>query len=196
VYTSKSVEKKESMNLLAAEARSCLGCDLANNRKKVVIGSGCLDADVVLIGEAPGKKEDEKGLPFVGSAGKVLNEILDKAGISRNEVFITNILKCRPPGNRRPKKAEIESCEGILISQLEIIKPRIIAPMGNSSVSYFQDKYDLEVGSIGDVHGKVYEVNTSWGEVKLIPLYHPAAAIYRKNLLEELEEDMMKLSKL
>jgi len=196
VYTSKSAKKNESMNILTAKARSCLGCDLADNRKKVVIGSGCLDSDVVLIGEAPGKKEDEKGLPFVGSAGKVLDEILDKADLSRSEVFITNILKCRPPGNRRPKKAEIKSCEGILISQLEIIKPRIIAPMGNSSLSYFQDKYDLEVGSIGDVHGNVYDVKASWGEVKVIPLYHPAAAIYRRNLLEELLEDMMRLSKL
>ena len=196
MYTSKSAEKKESMNILTAEARSCLGCVLADNRKKVVIGSGCLDAEVVFIGEAPGKKEDETGLPFVGSAGKVLDEILDKAGLSRSEVFITNILKCRPPGNRRPKKAEIASCEGILISQLEIIKPRVIAPMGNSSVSYFQDKYDLEIGSIGVVHGKVYDVKASWGAVKLIPLYHPAAAIYRRNLLEELQEDMIKLSKL
>jgi len=193
MYTSKSKAKIEKMNHITSEARSCLGCELGEHRKNVVVGSGSLDAEIVLVGEAPGRKEDESGLPFVGSAGKLLDNLLASAGLSRDEIFIGNILKCRPPGNRRPKKTEIESCKEYLIRQLEIIKPKVIAPMGNSALSFFQSLYGLEEIVIGDAHGKVYDVKTSWGKVKLIPLYHPAAAIYRRNLLGELEEDMKKL---
>ena len=184
------------MKELAQKAELCFGCDLSKKRNRVVIGVGDLDADIVFVGEAPGKKEDETGLPFVGSAGKILDDILEDAGLSRNEVFITNILKCRPPNNRRPKKEEIESCEGILMKQLKIINPKVVAPMGNSSLSFFQDKYDIEKGSIGEIHGTVYEVQTSWNHIKIIPLYHPAAAIYRRPLLDELREDMKKVSEL
>lgn len=184
------------MKELVQEAESCLDCDLSKKKNKVVIGAGDLDADIVLVGEAPGKKEDETGLPFVGSAGKILDDILINAGLSRDKVFITNILKCRPPNNRRPKKNEIDSCENILMKQLKLIKPKVVAPMGNSSLSFFQDKYDLEKCSIGDVHGTVYEVETSWSHIKIIPLYHPAAAIYRRPLLDKLREDMNKVSEL
>ena len=186
----------EKMNKLVQEAESCLGCDLSKEKNKIVIGAGNLDSSIVLVGEAPGKKENETGLPFVGYAGKILDEILEDADLSRGEVFITNILKCRPTNNRRPKKTEIESCENILIKQLNLIKPKVIAPMGNSSLSFFQDKYELEKGSIGDVHGTVYEVEASWGHVKIIPLYHPAAAIYRRFLLDELKEDMKRISEI
>ncbi len=196
MYTSKSKKKIEAMNLITSEARSCLECSLGENRKNVVVGSGSLDAEIVLIGEAPGRKEDESGLPFVGSAGKLLDSLLESAGLKREEIFIGNILKCRPPGNRRPKKLEIESCEPYLRRQLEIIKPRILAPMGNSALSYFQSRYGLMEESIGDAHGKVCEVEFPWGIVKLIPLYHPAAAIYKRQLLSDLEKDMKKLAKL
>jgi DNA polymerase len=149
-----------------------------------------------LIGEAPGRKEDESGLPFVGTAGKVLDGLLESVGLRRKDIFIGNILKCKPPGNRRPKKVEIESCEGYLIRQLEIIKPRVIAPMGNCALSYFQSYYGFGKEIIGDAHGIVYEVETSWGKVKLIPLYHPAAAIYRRNLIGVLEKDIKKMVRL
>jgi uracil-DNA glycosylase family 4 len=196
VYTSKSKKKIESMNMITSEARSCLECRLGENRKNVVVGSGSLDAEIVLIGEAPGRKEDESGLPFVGSAGKLLDSLLESAGLKREKIFIGNILKCRPPGNRRPKKSEIEACEPYLKRQLEIIKPRIIAPMGNSALSYFQSRYGLIEEPIGEAHGKVFEVEASWGMVKLIPLYHPAAAIYKRQLLGDLEKDMKKLATL
>lgn len=196
MYTSKKREKTEQMNQITAEARSCLECSLGDHRKNVVIGSGSLDAEIVLIGEAPGRKEDESGLPFVGSAGKLLDELLNSVGLSRSDVFIGNILKCRPPGNRRPKKGEVEACEGYLMRQLEIIKPQVIAPMGNSALSYFQSRFGLEEAVIGDVHGCVFDLETSWGKVKLIPLYHPAAAIYRRQLLGDLEKDMKKTAKL
>jgi len=196
MYTSKSKEKTEHMNQITAEARSCLECSLGDTRKNVVVGSGSLDAEIVLIGEAPGRKEDESGLPFVGSAGKLLDELLDSAGLRREDIFIGNILKCRPPGNRRPKKGEVEACEVYLMRQLEIIKPRVIAPMGNSALSYFQRRFGLDEAVIGDAHGSVFDVETSWGKVKLVPLYHPAAAIYRRQLLGDLEKDMKKLTEL
>jgi DNA polymerase len=193
VYNSKTKANTEKMNQITAEARTCLECALGEHRKNVVVGSGSLDAEIVLIGEAPGRKEDESGLPFVGSAGKLLDGLLEPVGLHREDIFICNILKCRPPGNRKPKKAEVESCEGYLMRQLEIIKPRVIAPMGNSALSYFQSRYGFGDEVIGDAHGRVYEVEVSWGRVKVIPLYHPAAAIYRRHLLGDLEKDMRKL---
>jgi DNA polymerase len=194
MYTSKSREKIEQMNMITSEARSCLACDLGEHRKNVVVGSGSLDAEIALVGEAPGRKEDESGLPFVGSAGKLLDNLLGSAGLSRGEIFIGNILKCRPPGNRRPKKSEVDSCEGYLMRQLEVIRPKVVAPMGNSALSYFQSRYGLGEEVIGDAHGRVFEVMASWGPVKLVPMYHPAAAIYRRHLMGELEEDMKKLT--
>lgn len=194
MYTSKKKNKTELMNKITSEARSCLECALGEHRNNVVLGAGNLDAGIVLVGEAPGRKEDESGLPFVGSAGKLLDSLLESSGLSRKDIFIGNILKCRPPGNRRPKKAEVAACEGFLARQLEIIKPKIIAPMGNSALAYFQSIYGLEEMVIGDAHGRVFEVETSWGTVKLVPLYHPAAAIYRRHLLGDLEKDMKKVA--
>ena len=196
MYTSKKKSKTEQMNQITSEARSCLNCALGEHRKNVVLGSGSLDTRIVLVGEAPGRKEDESGLPFVGSAGKLLDGLLKLSGLSRGDIFIGNILKCRPPGNRRPKKAEVSACEGYLTRQLEIIKPKVIAPMGNSALAYFQCKYGLGDEVIGNAHGKVFEVETSWGKVQLVPLYHPAAAIYRRQLLGDLEKDMKRVAKL
>lgn len=178
------------MERISSKINECHSCELANSRKKIVTGDGNLSARLILVGEAPGRKEDESGLPFVGNAGKILDEILESSGLSRSEIYITNILKCRPPRNRRPKKTEISLCEGFLVKQLELIRPLIIAPMGNSSLSYFQNMFGLEKFNIGASHGKVFEVKASWGSVKLIPLYHPAAAIYRRELLNELLTDM------
>ena len=190
MYRSEDKKKIEEMNQITASIRSCMNCELAQTRTKVVIGAGTLDSRIALIGEAPGRKEDESGLPFVGSAGKLLDTLLSAAGLVRDDIFIGNILKCRPPKNRRPKKTEVRQCEEYLMKQLEVISPEIIAPMGNSSLSYFQEKLGLEKQVIGDIHGKVFEVETSWGNVKMVPLYHPAAAIYRRHLLFDLEKDM------
>ncbi|MDX1314668.1 MAG: uracil-DNA glycosylase, partial [Eudoraea sp.] len=129
MYRSDDKRKIEAMNLITASIRSCMNCELAQTRKKVVIGGGNLDSKIVLIGEAPGRKEDESGHPFVGSAGKLLENLLSTAGLVRGDIFIGNILKCRPPKNRRPKKFEVKLCEDYLMKQLEIIKPQVIAPM-------------------------------------------------------------------
>jgi len=196
MYRSEDRAKTARMNLITAKVRSCANCGLSETRTKVVLGAGTLDAKIVLVGEAPGRKEDESGLPFVGSAGKLLDRLLAAAGLSRDDIFIGNIIKCRPPKNRRPKKSEVAQCEGYMMEQLEIINPAIVAPMGNSSLSYFQERFGLEKQVIGDVHGNVVEIDAPWGRIKLFPLYHPAAAIYRRHLLGELEEDMKKLGEL
>jgi len=196
MYRSEDRAKIESMNQITAQVRSCTLCGLSQTRTKVVIGAGTLDAKIVLVGEAPGRKEDESGLPFVGSAGKLLDTLLAAAGLVRDDIFIGNIIKCRPPKNRRPKKSEVARCEGYMMGQLGIIRPEVIAPMGNSSLSYFQERFGLEKQVIGDVHGKGFEIDAPWGKTKLFPLYHPAAAIYRRHLLGDLEEDMKKLGEL
>ena len=196
MYRSEDRAKTVSMNQIMAQVRSCAHCGLSEIRTKVVLGEGNLDAKIVLVGEAPGRKEDESGLPFVGSAGKLLDNLLAVAGLVRDDIFIGNIIKCRPPKNRRPKKSEVSHCEGYMMEQLGIIKPEVIAPMGNSSLSYFQERFGLEKQVIGDVHGEVFEIDAPWGKIKLFPLYHPAAAIYRRHLLGELEEDMKKLGEI
>lgn len=196
MFTSGDSGKLQRMRRLRDRADACTRCSLSGSRTRAVVGSGSLDASVVLVGEAPGRKEDETGLPFVGSAGRLLDRLLAEAGLSREGVFITNIVKCRPPGNRRPKRTEVEPCEPYLDEQLSIIRPRVVAPMGNSPLAYFQGRYGLPRKVVGDVHGEAFTVRESWGEVILLPLYHPAAAIYNRRLLRGLEEDMRKLSRL
>jgi uracil-DNA glycosylase family 4 len=196
VFTSEDSGKLQRMRRLRDRADACTLCGLSGSRTRAVVGSGSLDASIILVGEAPGRKEDESGLPFVGSAGKLLDRLLGEAGLSREDVFITNIVKCRPPGNRRPKKTEVEPCEPYLDEQLSIIRPHVVAPMGNSPLAYFQGRYGLPRKVVGDVHGEAFKVKESWGEVTLMPLYHPAAAIYNRRLLKELEEDMGKLARL
>jgi uracil-DNA glycosylase family 4 len=184
------------MEHLVERKNDCTDCALHEGASQMVMGSGNLDSKIVLIGEGPGRKEDEMGLPFVGSAGKLLDELLDQAGMKRVDLFITNIVKCRPPKNRKPRKSEIKECEPILDDQLNIIKPCVIAPMGNSAVNYFFERYGLGEAVIGEVHGEKFEVEEKWGKVILIPLYHPAAAIYNRSLLEDLENDMKLLKTL
>jgi uracil-DNA glycosylase family 4 len=194
VYHSKDEAKTRRMDALRNRTQICIRCKLWESKTNAVVGSGSLDTEIVLVGEAPGRTEDELGLPFVGRAGKVLDEILGKAGLSRDEVFIMNLVKCRPPNNRRPKKAEIGSCEPYLVEQLEIIEPKVIAPMGNSPLGYFFRRYGLDRAVIGDIHGEAIRVDESFGRVTLFPLYHPAAAIYNRGLTEVLERDMKRLA--
>jgi uracil-DNA glycosylase family 4 len=187
-------DKQNQIQKITSEINQCEKCELSLSRLNTVPGEGSVDAKVVLVGEAPGKREDELGRPFVGRAGALLDSILDGVGLERSEIYILNILKCRPPKNRRPKKVEIVNCENYLMGQLVVLKPRIIAPMGNSSLSYFQRKYGLEKAVIGDIHGRSFDIKTEWGPILLFPLYHPAAAIYNRQLIEVLREDMEHLS--
>ena len=178
---------------ISSEIAECSRCEISATRLNTVPGEGDIESSIVLVGEAPGKKEDELGRPFVGRAGILLDDLLESVGLHRTNFYILNILKCRPPKNRRPKKSEVVKCESYLRRQLEVLKPRVIAPMGNSSLSFFQGMFDLDKEVIGEVHGKAVNINTNWGTALLFPLYHPAAAIYNRLLLNTLKEDLEKL---
>jgi len=185
--------KTERMRRLTEEVLNCRRCGLCDGRRNPVIGEGDLDAAVSLIGEAPGRREDETGRPFVGAAGRFLDNLLHHIGLERGEVYIGNILKCRPPNNRRPLPEEIRACAPHLEEQLEIIQPRIVAPMGNSAIGHLMRRFGLTPAPIGQVHGKQFEVESPWGRVVLFPLYHPAAALYVRGLEWVLEEDFESL---
>jgi len=170
-----------SMDELAGEIRLCGACPLSKKRKNAVPGEGSPRAGIMFVGEAPGAKEDAQGRPFVGSAGKLLSGLLKKNGILREEVFITNTVKCRPPGNRPPRPEEMNACRPYLERQLHILKPRLVCTLGNSPLHAL-------VGAglnISKVHGKITQV----GGIRFLPLYHPAAILYRRRLMDDMEKD-------
>lgn len=175
----------DSLEKIAAEVRGCPLCKLARTRKNAVPGEGQLSAKILFIGEAPGRSEDEKGRPFVGAAGRILDELLKKAGIERSEVFITNIVKCRPPNNRVPKEDELTACRPYLDRQIALIKPKVICILGRTAYSSL-----LGGSSITANRGKIVE---RAGQ-KYFLTFHPAAVIYNKGLLSALEADLKKLA--
>ncbi len=189
------MNKPRAMENLKADIRECSSCQLYMYSTNQIIGNGSLRTKIVFIGEAPGKEEDLQGEPFVGSAGKLLNLVLEKTGISRKNVYVTNLIRCRPPKNRKPMKNELNACSKYLERELKFITPKIIAPLGNTALYAIMRKYGLKPSKIGDIHGKIFETESPWGDVMIIPLYHPAAALYNKNLLELIEEDFKKLKK-
>jgi uracil-DNA glycosylase len=176
---------------LKENVKSCCKCKLSQNRNNVVFGEGNFSADILLIGEAPGINEDKEGRPFVGKAGKFLDELLNSAEIKRSEVFIANILKCRPPQNRNPTSEEIRNCTIFLDRQIELINPKVICTLGNFSTKYILEKFGLEkeIDGISKLHGKIFKINTILGTIKIIPLYHPAVAIYNANMKDILTKD-------
>jgi DNA polymerase len=176
----------DSLEKIAAEVTGCPLCKLARTRKNAVPGEGQLAARIMFVGEAPGRCEDEKGKPFVGAAGKILDEMLEKAGIHRSQVFITNVVKCRPPNNRIPEEDEVAACRPYLDRQVALIRPRIICILGRTAYSSV-----LGGGSITANRGKVIEKEGQ----KYFLTIHPAAAIYNKSMLSLLEADMKKLAK-
>lgn len=187
------MNKTRAMEKLKEDITECSSCVLGEYSINQIIGKGSLKSKIVFVGEAPGKEEDSKGEPFVGSAGKLLDMVLEKTGFSRKNVYITNLVKCRPPKNRTPNKNELNVCSSYLEREIEIIKPEIIAPLGNTASNNIMRKYGLKPSKIGDVHGKIFKRETPWGRVLIIPLYHPAAALYNRNLLDRMEGDFIKL---
>lgn len=167
-------------------------------RVKPVVGEGNHYARIMFVGEAPGRNEAEQGRPFCGAAGKILDELLASVGIKREDVYITNLLKDRPPGNRDPLPEEIALYAPFLDRQIEIIKPKAIVFLGRFSMAYLMKKFGLEeyLAPIGRIHGRVFKAETPWGEVLLLPLYHPAAVIYNQSLKEVLKKDFKALEKL
>ena len=168
--------------LLAAyedETLGCMRCPLSATRTQVVFGSGDPNAELMFVGEAPGFHEDQQGVPFVGQAGQLLEKLLDGIGLSRTDVYIANVLKCRPPGNRDPQPEEIEACESHLFRQIELIKPTLVATLGNFATKLLSGKPT----GITRVHGVPQQVTLGGNAVTLYPIYHPAAALYTRAML-------------
>jgi len=175
------------------QARDCTRCaELAATRKTVVFGAGNADADLMFIGEAPGASEDEQGVPFVGRAGKLLEKLLEEIGHQRADVFIANVLKCRPPGNRDPLPIEIENCHEYLQRQVELIEPTVICTLGNFSTKLLRG----DPTGITRLHGQPEVLVLGARAVRLYPIYHPAAALYTPRMLETLREDFTRLPEL
>ncbi len=188
-----AAERREALKAVLAQARSCTRCpELAATRKNVVFGSGNADADLMFIGEAPGASEDEQGLPFVGRAGKLLDQLLEGIGLERAGVFIANTLKCRPPGNRDPQPVEIENCRSYLLRQVELIEPSVICSLGNFSTKLLR----ADPTGITRLHGRPEVIELGSRAVRLYPIYHPAAALYTPRMLETLREDFARLPEL
>jgi uracil-DNA glycosylase family 4 len=181
-----------SLAAFADQVAGCTKCALAQGRTQVVFGSGNADADLMFVGEAPGFHEDKQGVPFVGAAGKLLEQLLAGIGLARDDVYIANVLKCRPPGNRDPLPEEIEACESHLWRQIELIQPRVVATLGNFATKLLSGKPT----GITRVHGQEQETTLGGRRVLLYPLYHPAAALYTPRMLEVLQSDFRRLPEL
>jgi DNA polymerase len=181
-----------SLAAYADAVAGCTRCALAKGRTQVVFGSGSSSADLMFVGEAPGFHEDKQGVPFVGAAGQLLGKLLNGIGLTREDVYIANVLKCRPPGNRDPQPDEIEACEGHLFKQIELIRPKVVATLGNFSTKLLSGK---PLG-ITRVHGVEQEVTLGGSTVLLYPLFHPAAALYTPRMLDVLEADFRRLPEL
>ncbi|MEF8847985.1 MAG: uracil-DNA glycosylase [Candidatus Thermoplasmatota archaeon] len=186
------MEKKKIIKKISNRIKKCKKCPLWKDRLNPVVGDGSLDSNLMFIGEAPGRNEDIKGKPFVGKAGKILDELLNEINVKRKEVYICNIIKCRPSSNRNPKKDEIRKCSKYLNEQIKLIKPKIIAPLGNFSSKYIFNKYGLEYEKIGKIHAETF-ISEDSSKITIVPLYHPAAAIYNPNKKKVLLEDIKKL---
>jgi uracil-DNA glycosylase family 4 len=181
-----AAERREALKEVFTQARGCVRCpELAATRKTVVFGAGNANADLMFIGEAPGASEDEQGVPFVGRAGKLLETLLEEIGQKRADVFIANVLKCRPPGNRDPLPIEITNCQDYLLRQVELIQPTVICTLGNFSTKLLRG----DPTGITRLHGQPEVLVLGTRAVRLYPIFHPAAALYTPRMLETLRED-------
>ena len=186
------VEHVDELQSYADSVAGCVRCRLSQGRTQVVFGAGNSHADLMFVGEAPGFHEDKQGVPFVGQAGKLLDGLLTGIDLTRDEVFVANVLKCRPPGNRDPQADEIEACEPHLFRQIELIEPKVIATLGNFATKLLSGR---PLG-ITRVHGQEQALTIAGRSVVLFPLYHPAAALYTPAMLKVLEADFARLPEL
>lgn len=186
-------ERREALKDLYHDARGCTRCpQLAATRTTVVFGSGNADANLMFVGEAPGKNEDEQGLPFVGQAGKLLDRLLEEIGLARGDVFVANTLKCRPPGNRDPAPVEIENCSEYLMKQVALIEPHVICTLGNFATKLLR----ADPTGITRLHGREEVRTIGTRAVRLYPIFHPAAALYTPANVEVLRQDFARLPEL
>lgn len=188
---SNEIDKK--LKKIRDQVLTCRKCPLYKTRKLPVIGQGNHQAKIFFIGEAPGHNENKTGKPFCGRAGTILDELLESINLKRSDVYISNILKCRPPNNRNPKTQEIQACTPYLLEQINIIKPKIICTLGNFATNYIFQQYNLEdkIQGISKIRGKTFSKKS----IKIIPLYHPAVATYNIKMKETLKKDFTILKK-
>ena len=179
------MDSADSLEKVVSEVLVCTKCRLCKTRKHAVPGEGTASVKVMFVGEGPGEQEDLQGRPFVGAAGKLLTELLQSINLRREDVFITNVVKCRPPNNRPPRKDESAACRLYLERQLALIRPKVICPMGNSAIRAFLDSDE----SVTTLHGIPFEKDS----VTYFPMYHPAAALYTFSLKKVMEDDFEKL---
>jgi uracil-DNA glycosylase len=187
-----AAERRDELVELYHEVKSCQRCPLYATRTQVVFGSGNADADLMFVGEAPGFHEDQQGRPFVGAAGKLLDKLLDEIGMSREDVFIANVLKSRPPGNRDPQLEEIEACTPFLTRQIELIEPRVICTLCNFSTKLLTRRQD----GITRVHGRPQDHVIAGLPIRIYPIFHPAAGLRSTAMLETLRQDFQQLPEL
>jgi uracil-DNA glycosylase family 4 len=187
-----AAERREELIALYREVQACQKCPLHATRTQVVFGSGNADADLMFVGEAPGFHEDQQGKPFVGAAGKLLEKLLADIGLNREDVFIANVLKSRPPGNRDPQLEEIEACKPYLTRQIQLIEPLVICTLGNFSTKLLTRRQD----GITRVHGKPQQHTVGGLELTIYPIYHPAAGLRSQAMLTTLREDFERLPEL
>ncbi len=185
-------EHQPAMKQIRDEVVRCTKCPLHKSRILPVVGEGSHDAAIVFVGEAPGASEDKAGRPFCGAAGKILDELITSIGLQRQDVYITNILKSRPPGNRDPKPEEIAACTPYLLRQMEIIKPKAIACLGRFSAKFIMEQFGLtdQIRGISQMHGQIFRAeDRQLGAFAIIPLYHPATVTYNARMKEVLLKD-------
>ncbi|MBS7623264.1 uracil-DNA glycosylase [Candidatus Bathyarchaeota archaeon] len=187
------MSKQELMDELVAELRVCRRCSLWTQARNVVSGEGNLDASVVLVGEAPGRQEDIMGRPFVGAAGKLLDELLTSIKLTRAQVYITNLVKHRPPGNRDPRPDEINACSRYLDRQIIIVKPRLIITLGRHASRYILSRGKIRISGITKTRGKIYNLRLFGIPVRVATTLHPAAALYNPNYRSLVEEDFHRI---
>jgi uracil-DNA glycosylase family 4 len=174
------------------EVADCTKCGLSQARTQVVFGAGSPTAELMFVGEAPGFHEDKQGVPFVGAAGQLLTKLLAEIGIAREDVYINNVLMCRPPGNRDPQPEEIQSCEPHLWKKIELIQPKLICTLGNFATKLLSGR----PAGITQVHGRPQDVVLGGNPVTLYPIFHPAAALYTPRMLAVLQEDFARIPEL
>lgn len=194
---SKSDRLKEIENEILGLKKSPLYKYRTENKYFPVIGEGSHDAQIMFVGEAPGKNEAVTGKPFCGAAGKILDELLASINFKREEIYITNIIKDRPPQNRDPSPEEIKAYASFLDKQIEIIQPKVIATLGRYAMGYIMKKFglELELEPIGKAHGKTYKAQVSYGPIRIVALYHPCVALYNRKQIRTLKDDFQALTK-
>jgi len=192
VAATDALSEHSELAALSDAVSGCTRCPLSTTRTQAVFGSGSPTADIMFVGEAPGFHEDKQGIPFVGAAGQLLGKLLSGIGLTRDDVFVANVLKCRPPGNRDPQPEEIASCESYLFRQIALIQPKVICTLGNFATKLLSGKPD----GITRVHGREQDVVLGGTRVLLYPIFHPAAALYTPRMLDVLQADFQRLPEL